>query len=99
MEQLGFDDDAKLWAGALFETLEESDAIDEYSSYYDSYQPSYGGTALTPAMFSMDRNSVTRSIFPASLIPTQKIATTLRHTPFRHGRTTGVMFGALTEMS
>ena len=68
MEQLGFDDDAKLWA-------------------------------LTPAMFSMDRNSVTRSIFPASLIPTQKIATTLRHTPFRHGRTTGVMFGALTEMS
>ena len=29
MEQLGFDDDAKLWAGALFETLEESDAIDE----------------------------------------------------------------------
>ena len=43
MEQLGFDDDAKLWAGALFETLEESDAIDEYSSYYDSYQPSYGG--------------------------------------------------------
>ena len=29
MEQLGFDKDAKLWAGALFETLEESDAIHE----------------------------------------------------------------------
>lgn len=43
MDQLGFDEDAKLWAGALFETLEESDAINEYSSYYDAYQPNYGG--------------------------------------------------------
>lgn len=43
MEQLGFDEDAKLWAGALFETLEESDAINEYSAYYDAYQPDYSG--------------------------------------------------------
>lgn len=43
MDQLGFDEDAKLWAGALFETLEESDAINEYSSYYDAYQPNYSG--------------------------------------------------------
>ena len=43
MEQLGFDEDAKLWAGALFETLEESDAINKYAAYYDAYQPDYGG--------------------------------------------------------
>lgn len=43
MEQLGFDKDAKLWAGALFETLEESDAIHEYAAYYDAYHPDYSG--------------------------------------------------------
>lgn len=43
MEQLGFDEDARLWAGALFETLEESDAINEYASYYEAYQPDYSG--------------------------------------------------------
>ena len=43
MDQLGFDEDAKLWAGALFETLEESDAINKYASYYDAYQPDYSG--------------------------------------------------------
>lgn len=43
MDQLGFDEDAKLWARALFETLEESDAINEYATYYNAYQPDYGG--------------------------------------------------------
>lgn len=43
MEQLGFDEDAKLWAGALFETLDESDAINKYAAYYDAYQPDYSG--------------------------------------------------------
>ena len=43
MDQLGFDEDAKLWAGALFETLEESDAINKYASYYNAYQPDYSG--------------------------------------------------------
>lgn len=43
MEQLGFDEDTKLWAGALFETLEESDAVNEYASFYDAYKPDYSG--------------------------------------------------------
>ena len=43
MEHLGFDEDAKLWAGALYETLEESDAINEYGAYYGAYKPDYGG--------------------------------------------------------
>lgn len=43
MDQLGFDEDAKLWAGALFETLEASDAINKYASYYNAYQPDYSG--------------------------------------------------------
>lgn len=43
MEQLGFDEDGKRWAGALFETLEESDAINKYASYYIAHQPDYSG--------------------------------------------------------
>lgn len=43
MEQLGFDDDAKMWAGAIYETLSESDALTKYGSYYESYRPSYSG--------------------------------------------------------
>lgn len=34
MDELGFDDEARQWAGALYETLEESDAINKYKSYY-----------------------------------------------------------------
>lgn len=43
MDELGFDDEARQWAGALYETLEESDAINKYRSYYEAYQPGYGG--------------------------------------------------------
>jgi hypothetical protein len=43
MEQLGFDEEAKTWAGALYETLSKSDAIGQYSSYYTKYSPSYSG--------------------------------------------------------
>lgn len=43
MDELGFDDKARQWAGALYETLEESDAINKYKSYYEAYQPGYGG--------------------------------------------------------
>ena len=43
MEQLGFDEDAREWAGALFETLEESDALEKYGGYFDAYQPDYSG--------------------------------------------------------
>lgn len=43
MDELGFDSEARQWAGALYETLEESDAINKYKSYYETYQPGYGG--------------------------------------------------------
>lgn len=31
MEELGFDEEARIWAGALYEILEESDALNEYA--------------------------------------------------------------------
>lgn len=43
MEELGFDDDAKTWAGALHETLFESDALSTYSDRFASYQTDYSG--------------------------------------------------------
>lgn len=43
MEQLGFDENARIWAGALYETLSESGALDLYSSYFEAYQPDYSG--------------------------------------------------------
>ena len=43
MEDLGFDEDAKTWAGALCETLSESDALTKYADYFEAYKPSYSG--------------------------------------------------------
>ena len=43
MERLGFDEDAKTWAGALYETLSESGGLEKYASFYAPYRPSYGG--------------------------------------------------------
>ena len=43
MEELGFDEDAETWAGALYETLFESDALNEYAAYFESYKPDYSG--------------------------------------------------------
>lgn len=43
MEELRFDEDGKLWAKTLYETLEESDAIAKYEGYYDDYRPDYSG--------------------------------------------------------
>lgn len=43
MERLGFDEDAKTWAGAMFEVLRDSDALNKYASYFEEYRPSYEG--------------------------------------------------------
>ena len=43
MDELGFDKDAKQWAGALYETLEQSDAINKYRTYYETYRPDHSG--------------------------------------------------------
>ena len=43
MNSLHFDDESKTWAGAFYETLEQSDALLEYGAFYEKYRPSYGG--------------------------------------------------------
>lgn len=43
MEQLGFTEDAHTWAGALYEVLTESNALEEYAEYYAPYRPNYSG--------------------------------------------------------
>ena len=43
MDDLGFDEDAKTWAGALFETIYESDALGKYKDKFEAYKPSYAG--------------------------------------------------------
>lgn len=43
MSNLGFEDDARTWAGAMFEILRDSDALESYAPYFEEYRPSYGG--------------------------------------------------------
>lgn len=43
MDGLGFDEDARQWAGALYETLEQSDAINKYRIYFETHRPDYSG--------------------------------------------------------
>lgn len=43
MDDLGFDEDARTWAGALYETLLESDALNRYADQFEAYLPDYSG--------------------------------------------------------
>lgn len=43
MDALGFDEEAKTWAGALFEVLRDSDALNKYASYLNAFRPGYEG--------------------------------------------------------
>ena len=43
MDDLAFDEDARTWAGALFETIYESDALNKYKDKFEAYKPSYAG--------------------------------------------------------
>ena len=43
MDSLGFDDEARNWAGALYEMMEESDALNQHADYFAQYRPVYGG--------------------------------------------------------
>lgn len=43
MDELGFDDEAKTWVRAFYETLSESDALNIYADKFAAYVPSYGG--------------------------------------------------------
>ena len=43
MDDLEFDENAKTWAGALFETIYESDALGKYKDKFEAYKPNYAG--------------------------------------------------------
>ena len=43
MEGLDFDEDTRQWAGALYETLKQSDAINKYRTYFETHRPDYSG--------------------------------------------------------
>ena len=43
MTQLGFNDEARIWATSLYETLSESDALERYADLYEEYRPDYSG--------------------------------------------------------
>lgn len=43
MDQLSFEEDARTWAGALYEVLTKSNALKEYAEYYAPYRPNYSG--------------------------------------------------------
>ena len=43
MERLGFEEEERSWASAMFELLSESGAIERYASEVEAYTPSYGG--------------------------------------------------------
>jgi len=43
MERLGFEEEGRTWAGAIYEVLSESNALEEYAPYFEQYRPSYGG--------------------------------------------------------
>ena len=43
MDDLEFDEGAKTWAGALFETIYESDALNKYKDKFEAYKPNYAG--------------------------------------------------------
>lgn len=43
MTQLGFSDEARVWATSLYETLSESGALERYADLYEAYRPDYGG--------------------------------------------------------
>lgn len=45
MDSLDFDEEARTWAGALYEVLSESDALERYKDQFEAYRPSYSGDA------------------------------------------------------
>lgn len=43
MDDLEFDKDARTWAGTLYETIYESNALETYKDKFSAYKPSYAG--------------------------------------------------------
>lgn len=43
MDSLGFDEEAKDWAKAMFELLRDGGALEKYASFLEAYRPNYEG--------------------------------------------------------
>lgn len=43
MDGLGFDEEAKDWAKAMFELLQDGGALEKYASFLEAYRPNYEG--------------------------------------------------------
>lgn len=109
MDDLEFDEDAKTWAGALFETIYESDALNKYKDKFEAYKPNYAGdtgytgpTEPSPGGGGGAESGETPTIpliFPALQIRAQK--TTMISPPmrYRRGNTVGGMCGGRLEPS
>lgn len=68
MEQLGFDDQAKTWAGALYEVLTESGAMEKYRDRFPVPPPTYegdtsSGGSITPGGPGGGDNAIDISAF------------------------------------
>ena len=68
MDQLGFDDEARTWAGALYEVLSESGALEKYRDRFPVPPPSYegdtaGGGSITPGGAGGGDNAIDISAF------------------------------------
>lgn len=102
MSRLGFNAQAKTWAGAMFEVLRDSDALDKYSSYFEDYRPSYEGDTSfegAEAASSTAKATAVELTPPVLSAQAQRITWTWPPTRFRRGKTTGVMSGAPTAIS
>ena len=91
MEQMGFNEDARQWAGTLFETLKDSGALEKYGGIT-------AGMAPIPAIFSMVQAMIMTLTFPVLSARLRKIISTLPPMRCRRGRTTGAMCGEPTAI-
>ena len=96
MEQMGFNENARQWAGALFETLKDSGALEKYGGYFSAYQPDYSGDGSYSG--SMVQAMIMTLTFPVLSARLRKIISTLPPMRCRRGRTTGAMCGEPTAI-
>lgn len=57
MERLGFDGEAKTWAGALYEVLEGSGALEKYQDLFEAYKPDYSGDSSYSGAYDRSESS------------------------------------------
>ncbi len=94
MDELGFDDEAKTWVRALYETLSESDALNIYSDKFAPYVPSYSGVTWDGGYERGDGdydNTIDVSVFVS---PDTKNNLDLAAYAVQAWRTAGAMSGA-----